>query len=323
MSSFRLSVPSKTFFTGEYLALLDGPAILVNTQPRFENHFELNEEREFYANPIENEEDPLYEYWEENEDFLMDFDTNFLDPFLGAGGFGASSAQWATYYAFVNQYHAVIKNLFDKTKNENDILKHLDFSFIEQFLKKYRSYSKAKFPPSGYDVISQWIGKIAYIDVKNKIIKRFDWPFDNISFVLIKSASKIPTHKHLSDLAQIPEGELRSCVSKVLKAFETHNENLLVEGIRDNYKALVEAGLIASEAQRSIDKLLALDLVLAAKGCGALGADVFCVIVRNDNLSKFVNYARAEGMNVVATETNLAHGIEVSTDFSSANVPLH
>ena len=79
MKSFSLSVPSKTFFTGEYLALLDGPAIILNTKPRFENKFELNIEKEFYVNPIEDEENPLHKYWLENEDFLLDFDYTISD----------------------------------------------------------------------------------------------------------------------------------------------------------------------------------------------------------------------------------------------------
>ena len=322
MSSFSISVPSKTFFTGEYLALLDGPALLINTQPRFENKFEVVD-KEFYSNPIENDQDPLHEYWNENEDFLLDFDTEFTDPYQGSGGFGASSAQWAIYYAFVNQYHSAVSYLFDKTKNENDFLKKIDFEFIETFLKKYRSYSKAQFPPSGYDVISQWIGKIAYIDVKNKVIKRFDWAFDRISFVLIKSSDKIATHKHLSDLKQIPEAELRACVAKALKAFETHSETLLIEAIRDNYKALVGANLVAPQAKKAIDRLLEHEYVLAAKGCGALGADVFCAIVKTENLPQFVNYGMSENLNIIATESGLSHGIEAKTDYSSDHVTLH
>ena len=323
MSSFSISVPSKTFLSGEYLALLDGPAILIGSQPRFVHKFDLNEDKEFYTNPIENEKDPLFQYWDENEDFLMDFDSEFMDPYDGEGGFGASSAQWATYYAFVNQYHNSIKNLFDKSKNENDFLKNLDFQFIEEFLNKYRSYSKSKFPPSGYDVISQWTGKLTYIDIKNKVIKRLDWPFNNLSFVLIKSSEKTLTHTHLEDLKQIPEKELRACVAKVLKAIEEHDERLFVEGVRENYVTLSQAGLVTPQAQRDIEKLLSHEYVLAAKGCGALGADVFCAIVKTDHLAQFMNYASNEGLNMVATESQLSHGIEVKADFSSTTATLH
>lgn len=323
MKSFTLSVPSKTFFAGEYLALLDGPAILLNTKPRFENKFELNIEREFYVNPIENEEDPLHKYWMENEDFLLDFDYDFIDPYMGQGGFGASSAQWAAFYAFVNQYHASMGFFFDKTKNENDFAKNLDFDFINTFLKKYRSFSENKFPPSGYDVISQWVGKVSYIDVKNKVVKKFDWPFDDLSFVLIKSSEKIATHSHLKDLSQIPEKELRACVAKTLKAFETKNQDLLIEGINDNFKALKKVKLVAPQALESIDKISKNENVLAVKGCGALGADVFCVLLKSENIPQFLSFCSSEGLNPISTENELSHGIEVKSDMDSANATLH
>lgn len=332
MKSFTVSVPSKTFFTGEYLALLDGPAILLNTSPRFENKFELNTEREFYVNPIEDEENPLHQYWMENEDFLLDFDYDFIDPFQGKGGFGASSAQWAAFYAFVNQYHKTMSYFFDKTKNENDFAKNADFDFIQSFLDKYRGLSnkgsKNKFPPSGYDVISQWTGKVTYIDIKNKVLKKFDWPFNDLSFVLIKSAEKIPTHQHLKSLKQIPEEELRACVSKALKAFETKDQKLLIQSINENFKALKEAELVAPQALKNIEKIANYEHVLAVKGCGALGADVFCALIKTENLPQFISFGRAENLNMVASEKDLSHGIEIASDFNpseldSANVTLH
>ena len=327
MKSFNISLPSKTFLTGEYLALLDGPAILLNTKARFENKFTNNSEKDYYANPIEDDENPLHEYWNANEDFLLDFDYDFIDPYEGRGGFGASSAQWAAFYAFVNQYHPSMSYFFDKTQNENDFTKKIDFAFIENFLKTYRSYTKEGIPPSGYDVLSQWIGKVAYIDVGNKILKRFDWPFDGLSFVLIKNTDKIATHEHLlflsKNLNQIPEKKLRACVDKNLKAFETKNQSLLIEGINENFEVLKEAKLVDPKAQRAIEKLQKNEFVLAAKGCGALGADVFCALVKTENIAQFVNYGVSENMNLIAAEVDLSHGIEVHTDYESQSPVLH
>lgn len=321
--SFSLNFPSKTFLSGEYLALLDGPAILLNTLPRFENQFLLDAEKEYYSNPIEDEENPLHKYWNDNEDFLLDFEYDFLDPYQGAGGFGASSAQWAAFYAFVNQYHQSLGYFFDKTRNENDFVKNLDFKFIEQFLNTYRSYSKAKFPPSGYDVISQWVGKVTYIDIQNKIIKRFDWPFNDISFVLIKSPEKVATHKHLEDLSQVPEAQLRDCVGKVLKGFETKSEKLLIDGIQQNYEILKSAGLMAPQSVKAVDELIKNEYVLAAKGCGALGADVYCVLVRTKNLTPFANFCTSQNLNLIASEADLSYGLEVRSTLGAGNSVIH
>jgi len=201
------------------------------------------------------------------------------------------------------------------------------FNVIQSFLDKYRGLSnvesKSKFPPSGYDVISQWTGKVTYIDVKNKVLKKFDWPFNDLSFVLIKSSEKIPTHEHLKSLDQIPEKELRACVAKALKAFETKNQKLLIESINENFKALKKAKLVAPQALKTIEKLANHEDVLAVKGCGALGADVFCVLVKNEKLPQFISYGRSENLNMVASEKDLSHGIEVTSDFESTNMTLH
>ncbi len=61
---FQLSAPSKTFIVGEYLALYGGPAILLNTTPRFTLRADKNT-GEF----------------------------KFVDPHGGRGGFGASGAE--------------------------------------------------------------------------------------------------------------------------------------------------------------------------------------------------------------------------------------
>lgn len=323
MKTFSLILPSKTFLSGEYLALLDGPAILLNTQPRFENRFELNTEQEFYSNPIENEDNPLFKYWDDNEDFLLDFEYEFLDPFQGSGGFGASSAQWAAFYAFVNQYHPSVGHFFDKTRNENDFVKNLDFDFIKQFLATYRSYSKAKFAPSGYDVISQWMGKVAYIDIENKTIKKFDWPFNNLSFVLIKSTEKIATHKHLEDLSLVPADALKLCVQKAFKALESKSESMLIESVQQNYKVLRDADLVAPHAIRDINILLENEYVLAAKGCGALGADVYCALVATKNLPQFANYCTSKHLNIVASEADISYGLEVVSSFEAGDNIIH
>ncbi len=321
--SYHLSVPSKTFLVGEYGALLDGPAILVNTLPRFELNLYLNNAKEYYVNPIENEKNPLHLFWNENEDFLLDFDSEFRDPYDGGGGFGASSAQWAMYYAFTHQYQEPLKSLFDKTQNQTDFLKTLDFSFIQNFLKKYRSYSQDQYKPSGYDVLSQWIGKVAFIDVKNKILKRLDWPFDDLLFGLVKGQEKIPTHEHLRELKGIPEKEISNIVQETLKAFEIRNSQVFVRTIKESYDLFKKANLVAPRAVEQIERLLKIDGVVAAKGCGALGADVFLLVIVKDKWNSFISQITAEGFPLVATSLQISHGLEIQSNFNSTEGVLH
>jgi len=323
INSYLVTVPSKTFLSGEYGALLDGPALLINSQPRFQIRFDHFEDKQAFINPIDNEKNPLFAYCAENEEFLFDFDVHFDDPYGGAGGFGASSAQWAALYAFINQFQNPFKSLFDKTQNNYDFLKNLDFSFIESFIKKYRSYTKEKYPPSGYDVISQWIGKIAYIDIKRKILKRMDWPFDDIGFVLAKSPDKVATHEHLKHIGAIPALEIETVVHNIQKSLEEKNSNQFVNWVQKNYELFLKTGFVERQAQSRIEALRKMDGVLAVKGCGALGADVFFMVIDMKKWNEFSSNAKILQLPVVATHRTLSYGFEVHTNFKSAEAQLH
>jgi len=76
----------------------------------------------------------------------------------------------------------------------------------------------------------------------------------------------------------------------------------LIESINENFKALKKAKLVAPQALKTIEKLASHEDVLAVKGCGALGADVFCVLVKNEKLPQFISYGRSENLNMVALD---------------------
>src|SRR5262249_128237 len=98
----QLTVPSKTYLVGEYLSLQGGPALLLNTAPRFKltvNEKTAGDNHAFF--PVES---PAGKYLKKYQKFFKKFSLTFHDPYDGKGGFGASSAQFCLLAAFKNYY---------------------------------------------------------------------------------------------------------------------------------------------------------------------------------------------------------------------------
>lgn len=318
-NKYIFTCPSKTFLMGEYGALKNGPALLVNTAPRFRMEFSQNHENENSVMPLWDERDPLYKYYVENEDALSDFAQDYMDPYEGKGGFGSSSAQWIFFYSFLNQFQKPLKYLFDKTQNVSQVIEKLsaeDFDFFMKMILKYRTYSEAKFPPSGYDLVSQMIGGITYINASKKALKKLEWSFKNLGFALIKNTEKVETHFHLKYIEDIDEKSITKAVEKGLLALETKNPEKFIESVKDNYKALMDQNFVGEQALAKIEKLQKAPGVLAAKGCGALGNDVFFAVINKKEEDQFKQWVLSEKQNLIATESDISTGLEVEADFS-------
>jgi len=99
LSETVLSVPGKTFLVGEYLALSGGPSLLVATEPRFVLRVKAVAPRGRAAHPFA-AASPAGRYLSR---VIRDSEMfEFQDPHQGAGGLGASSAQFALLYAWQN-----------------------------------------------------------------------------------------------------------------------------------------------------------------------------------------------------------------------------
>lgn len=66
-----------------------------------------------------------------------------------------------------------------------------------------------------------------------------------------------------------------------------HNDsNSLVDAVNTYHQRLLEMGLTAEHSQQQILQLKTDKNILAAKGCGALGADVLLVVVASTQLEE-------------------------------------
>src|SRR5437773_791580 len=149
--SLILTVPSKSFFVGEYTALNGGPAIIVATAPRFE--LKVRQGAGWLVGIDKNS--PAGQLVKKYALFFNQFDMEFTDPHLGRGGWGASTAQFLACYALLQWQ--------DTASFESDIESEKYFD-SHRMLNTYKevAWDGKGIAPSGADLIGQLKGGFTF-----------------------------------------------------------------------------------------------------------------------------------------------------------------
>ena len=151
--------------------------------------------------------------------------------------------------------------------------------------------------PSGADVVSQWLGKVCIFS-RPSIAESIDWPFKDLSFALIRTGESLQTWKHLENLKQKDFSQLQEIAITTLEAVRSSSESLFIQSIHDYKTALEEEGLTHLLTKNILRELNSHSEVLAAKGCGAMGAEVISVFFKKNlkNLDFLNNYDCISGL---------------------------
>lgn len=290
-----LSVPSKTFLIGEYGVLRGGPALLVNTEPRFELRVRAGLSG---INPF-HVDSPAGKLYNLNSSRLKNFVFEFYDPHHGRGGLGASSAQFALLYAFVTQ--ALKKPEKNEPVDEN-----------MRMLEVYKNVSARTegLPPSGYDVLAQKVGGVSLIDMSRKVAEPLEWAFSDLSFLLLRTGQKVATHKHLTHLSTLDAGYISKITEFAIQKYVSANSDGFLESIALFRKALQEQNLTAKETVQMLESLDKNTKVIAAKGCGALGADIVIVFCEKSEKHALALELRQK-YEIVGDESLIQEGLKV------------
>lgn len=284
--SLSISVPGKTFLAGEYLALNEGPALLLATAPRYE----LRVRKGVGLTSGLHNESPAGSLIQKHPIFFNQFDLEFLDPHLGRGGWGASSAQYLACFALL------------QGRADN-----LD---IQQLLKTYRevAWRQQGMPPSGADLIGQLKGQITYFNKKKLQAITHPWPFKDLGYFLIPTGQKIPTHVHLASLKSVATEKLHDAFQMVYQGFADGDRSRFVQGLQAYAEELSRQSWVHSSTLVLLEEFRHVPGVLAAKGCGALGADVILVIVEKDKATLFEALLKNDGRSYF-TGDHLSKGL--------------
>jgi len=299
-----ITAPSKTFLLGEYLALAGGPSLIINTQPLFE--CSVLAKRNSQNHGIE-ASSPAGKYLALNNSFFANYSLDFKDPHQGKGGFGCSSAQFAMLTIFKEWV----------TKNNGcspcSPLSIKDLINIPSILAIYRqvAWDGNGLPPSGADVIGQLFGGITYFDPATNSTEIYNWPFIDIDCFIIKTNTKLPTHEHLRTLKPFSSARLKKILDNAQQAFETTDTTKLIDCINDYYDELITLGFVAQQTQYLLASLRDYNECLAAKGCGALGADVILVITEKNNTNWLTEWLQTHNLKLISSSNELSDGVKL------------
>lgn len=289
------SAPGKVFILGEYAVLGGLPSVIAAVGPRFTLDLLADDEGDSF-----HPQSPVAR--------LLDWagrlgaattSVRFNDAQAAgskAGGFGASTAQFALIYRALADHE------------------NWDTSW-EKVWALYRELTRAQrgegFPPSGADLVAQWSGGIRLFQMKGEcaaITEDLSGPFD-WSRVLVFSAGeqqgrKVATHEHLATLKDRTRfGELLSALEKPLTrgiaAIREGNVKTLGSALTEYADVLAQAGLEIPATREDRAVLSALPGVLGVKGAGALQADALVVAFGGTEKQRADLIGAAEARNLV------------------------
>lgn len=287
------SVPSKTFLLGEYVALTGGPAIILTTEYRFNLIAKLQKATSLSTESID-QDSPAGKLIQSDTDFYKHYTLRFIDPYKGLGGFGASSAQFILSYAL----------------RSHECSQKIEY---EALLNDYNQFSwdGKGIPPSGADVIAQLYGGVCYFYKREKKIKIFSWPFSTLNYGLIHTGNKLATHVHLSSLNTFDTVSLTRIIELGLKSIEEKNGDQFAESIQQYAHALAKQNLTKKETSTILKRLLRNPKILAAKGCGALGADVVLILYQKDDQQPVLDYIQSLTLNIIFYGDQASSGLKL------------
>lgn len=278
----KWSIPGKTFLLGEYAALANESALILTTTPYFQLSV-IDEDHLIGIHP----NSPAGIWWAKQD--IPGKGLAWVDPHHGLGGLGASSAQ------FIGSY------LADCALSNTTVT-------LDNLLNAYcqSSWAGHGLKPSGYDVIAQMHQGCVYINKQKELIDSYPWVFDDLSFFLIHTQCKLATHEHLKQITLPPQIDaLSSLVDLAKLAFTSKRSDLLIHAINEYHQLLDQLNLVADHSKAMINDLQALPAVLAAKGCGALGADVILIITSRKDAPLLQQQLESENKIILATEAQL------------------
>lgn len=301
MYLITLSAPSKTFLVGEYIALSGGPTLILNTLPRFELIANITQTNTPCKQQGIRISSPAGKFLKSFSQQFIGYQLSFKDPHKKAGGFGASSAQFAMVY--------VMQNIFSKQKKVSFNISAL----LQQYLQCNLLGNGPA--PSGADVIAQILGHISFYYYQQQQIEQFNWPFDKIDFCLIRTGQKIATHQHLAklDIDTINMSELVDISLQTYQAIQQNHDKQFVTGIQQYGDLLDKLELVAPHTQQMLFQIKQNPHVLATKGCGAMGADVILIIFESQQRDFVFEWLNHQSFDIaVFGHEQLSNGIQCS-----------
>ncbi|MEC8063408.1 MAG: hypothetical protein VX112_00995 [Pseudomonadota bacterium] len=295
--------PYKTFLLGEYAVLEYRQALLIASKPGFSIDVKnatscdafgaIKQSLGFlHSCPIEREWQSCFE--------ISPFRVMLQQKPLK--GFGSSGA-W--------MWTALILRFYF----QHGIWPELDSHFFQKSMSYYftlYNHLPKRRRPSGGDMASQYFGLCSHIDLHKLVCHKMSWPFIGIGFVLLSTGAKVQTYQHLS-MASFTVVDLQNIFDRALTAWYDRNASVFIREFIHYQNTLAKQGLQHPNTTFLLEKVSNSSGFIAAKGCGALGAEVICVLYDSNFKQQCLDYYLTLDLHVIATDSDLSPGLSVTT----------
>ncbi len=287
-----LSAPSKTFLAGEYAVLAGVPALIVNSEPRFELRVKFGTGK---TQGIPRKS-PAHLWLEQRAPLLSAYDLDFVDPHQGRGGFGASGAQFLLVHTLTSFLQLGFSE-YVKGVRLNELWNDL------QVLSQRSG--------SGADVLAQCVGGIARVVTKTQEARVLSWPYPQIDFAVLRTDQKINTHEHLQSLPQDCLQRLSPAAAACVESFGSQDESIFCQRLRVFANTLRDLGLQSPRALQLLAHIEDQPWCLAAKGCGAMGADTVMFLYPVSKRGEVKEFLAANNLKSEADVNHLSSGLRM------------
>lgn len=263
MNVIEISCPAKTFILGEYAVLDGGPAIVLNTAPRFVCRIQKNSKTSGLDMP---ENSPAGQWIRKNPQDFQSIQLNWFNNY-NKGGLGFSSAQFNILYA----YSFILKEGGIDQINPQEI---------------WRSYLNLKFEgflPSGADVITQWVGGVCVFEQNPLSVETLTSSLPDLHCFVLRTGEYFETHKYLKNFKFSDVSDLKKISQQGVQAIKQRDEASFIEAVNDYRKGLQAKSYITPKSQEILNKLINIKVIKACKSCGAMGAETLIVFYKKQD----------------------------------------
>ena len=265
MNIIEISCPAKTFILGEYAVLDGGPAIVLNTAPRFICRIQKNKSHHQKINlPVNS---PAGQWIRKNPNDFQTVKIQWCDSYKNKGGLGFSSAQFNILYA----YSFILRD------GSIDQIKPQDI------WRSYRGLRFEGFLPSGADVITQWMGGVCVFEQNPLSIETLTASLPNLHCAVLRTGEYFETYKYLKDFRLGDVSDLKKISQQGVYAIKHREEEGFIEAINDYRKGLQAKKYVTQKSQEILDKFARIKAIKAYKGCGAMGAETLIVLYKKQD----------------------------------------
>ena len=264
MNVIEISCPAKTFIVGEYAALDGGPAIVLNTSPRFTCRIRKNSKA---GKPKLAENSPAGQWIRKNPNDFQTVQMDWFDIYNNKGGLGFSSAQFNILYAY---------SFILREGSIDQIQPH-------EIWRSYRSLQFEGFVPSGADVITQWVGGVCIFEQDPLSVETLTSSLPELYCSVLRTGEYFETHKYLKNFKLSDVSDLKKISQQGVQAIKQRDETAFIEAVNDYRKGLQAKNYVTPKSQEILDRLKSIKAIKACKGCGAMGAETLIIFYKKQD----------------------------------------